>query len=62
LGRPQASFAKRQREQAKRERQQLKAERKAERPSGGAEIDDQVIRETPLEDEAVPGKAQADTP
>jgi hypothetical protein len=62
LGRPQASFAKRQREQAKRERQQLKAERKAERPSGGAEIDEQVVRETPLEDEAIPGQAGAETP
>lgn len=31
MGRPQVSFAKRQREQAKRERQQLKAEKKAQR-------------------------------
>ncbi len=31
MGRPQVSFAKRQREQAKRERQQLKAARRQER-------------------------------
>ncbi|MCU1246207.1 MAG: hypothetical protein JWN02_2117 [Acidobacteria bacterium] len=31
MGRPQASFAKRQREQARRERQQLKAEKRAQK-------------------------------
>jgi hypothetical protein len=31
LGRPQASFAKRQREQAKKEKKQLKAERREQR-------------------------------
>ena len=33
MGRPQVSFAKRQREQAKREKRQLKAEKKALRQS-----------------------------
>jgi hypothetical protein len=41
MGRPQVSFAKRQREQAKRERQQLKAERrlqrKTEKPEDGSD-------------------------
>jgi sRNA-binding protein len=34
LGRPQVSYAKRQREQAKREKRQLKAEKRALRKSG----------------------------
>ena len=43
LGRPQVSFAKRQREQAKRDRQQQKAEkraqRKTEKPSEESEFE-----------------------
>jgi hypothetical protein len=53
LGRPQVSFAKRQREQAKRERQQLKAEKRAQRKTGeeGPDDDidmDELVAETPI--------------
>lgn len=51
MGRPQVSFAKRQREQAKREKQQLKAERRAQRKveetTPGDDLDTPV-RETAL--------------
>lgn len=55
MGRPQVSFAKRQREQAKRERKQLKAEKRAQRTKDGSgagpEIDTQVVAEGVLDDE-----------
>lgn len=57
MGRPQVSFAKRQREQAKRERQQLKAARRQERkndpksPEDGIETD--VLVEGEVVDEGV---------
>jgi len=56
LGRPQVSFAKRQREQARREKQQLKAEKKAERKSGSPEDEFEApVRETALdEDVSIP--------
>jgi sRNA-binding protein len=41
MGRPQVSFAKRQREQAKREKQQLKAERRAQRKTDETAPDDE---------------------
>ena len=50
MGRPQVSFAKRQREQAKRDRQLLKAEKKAQRktekPSDESEFE-HPVEETP---------------
>jgi hypothetical protein len=51
MGRPQISFAKRQREQAKRERQQLKAERRQQRKNEPAAEEQPVetVAETPLE-------------
>jgi sRNA-binding protein len=52
LGRPQVSFAKRQREQAKRERQQLKAEKRAQRKTEEVDNDidmDALVEETPIE-------------
>ena len=56
MGRPQVSFAKRQREQARREKQQLKAEKKAERKSGSPEDEFEApVRETALdEDVSIP--------
>jgi len=42
MGRPQVSFAKRQREQAKRERQQLKAARRAERKNDPKSAEDGI--------------------
>jgi len=57
LGRPQVSFAKRQREQARREKQQLKAEKKAERKTGDTPEDEfeAPVRETAIEEDvAVP--------
>jgi sRNA-binding protein len=49
LGRPQVSFAKRQREQAKRERQQLKAERRAQRKTeGGVGPEDDIYPDEPV--------------
>lgn len=51
MGRPQVSFAKRQREQAKREKQQIKAEKRAQRtkPEGGQDDEFEApVRETPL--------------
>ena len=53
MGRPQVSFAKRQREQAKRDKKQAKAERRSQKkPDGestGPEMSDEVISETPEE-------------
>jgi len=43
MAKPQASFAKRQREQAKREKQQLKAARRAERKTTEKPGDDDMI-------------------
>lgn len=44
MGRPQVSFAKRQREQAKKERQQLKAEKRAQRKTEKpSDLDDMII-------------------
>ena len=56
MGRPQVSFAKRQREQARREKQQLKAEKKAERKTDpNADEFEAPVRETAIdEDVAVP--------
>jgi hypothetical protein len=56
LGRPQVSFAKRQREQARREKQQLKAEKKAERKNDPTEDEFEApVRETAIDDEiAIP--------
>jgi sRNA-binding protein len=42
LGRPQVSFAKRQREQAKRERQEAKAARRAARKNAAPEGDESL--------------------
>ncbi|MBK5259062.1 MAG: hypothetical protein JJE51_05670 [Thermoanaerobaculia bacterium] len=57
MGRPQVSFAKRQREQQRREKQQLKAEKrqqkKSENPGEDSEFDTQVIREQSIVDETV---------
>lgn len=59
VGKPPASFMKRQREQAKREKKALKAEKKAlrkndnETDGSGPQIDENVIMETP-EDTSVP--------
>ena len=56
MGRPQVSFAKRQREQARREKQQLKKEKKAERQNDpSADEFEAPVRETALdEDIAIP--------
>jgi len=52
LGRPQVSFAKRQREQARREKQQLKAEKKAERKNGPSEDEFEApVRETAIDED-----------
>jgi sRNA-binding protein len=57
LGRPQVSFAKRQREQAKRERKAMKAEKRAQRKTGEGDenldgVDmDAMVSETPLEEQ-----------
>ncbi len=54
MGRPQVSFAKRQREQAKREKQQLKAERRAQRKTDEAPQADEFeapVAETKLSSE-----------
>lgn len=53
MGRPQVSFAKRQREQAKRERQQMKAARRAERKNEKPEEGSEFAMETGGEAEAV---------
>ncbi len=52
MGRPQVSFAKRQREQAKKERQQLKAEKRAQRKTdkpAGLD-DDMIIPDDPVDE------------
>ena len=52
MGRPQVSFAKRQREQARREKQQLKAEKKAERKNGPSEDEFEApVRETAIDED-----------
>lgn len=57
MGRPQVSFAKRQREQAKRERKEMKSARRAERKNddkpSGPPIDTEVVAERPVEDDEV---------
>ena len=54
MGRPQASFVKRQREQARRERAQAKADKRAQRKEGEKPDDDidmsEVVAETPVDD------------
>jgi hypothetical protein len=57
LGRPQASFVKRQREQARREKAAAKAEKRAQRGTGGADDDidmSELVRETPVAPDDVP--------
>lgn len=52
MGRPQASFAKRQREQAKKEKKQLKAERRDQRktePDEGRERGPAIIPDDPAD-------------
>jgi hypothetical protein len=51
MGRPQASFAKRQREQAKKEKKQLKLEKRAQRKSEEGPDDDMISTEVVREEQ-----------
>ncbi len=57
MGRPQASFVKRQREQARREKAAAKAEKRAQR-GGDKSTDDvdmsELVRETPVAPDDIP--------
>lgn len=50
MGRPQASFAKRQREQAKKEKKQLKLEKRAQRKTEDPTDDDMIATEVVREE------------
>jgi len=50
LGRPQASFVKRQREQQRREKAQAKAEKRAQKKSETGELDDDMLGEVVREE------------
>jgi hypothetical protein len=50
LGRPQASFVKRQREQLKREKAAAKAEKRAQKKTGEKGSGPEIIPDEPFED------------
>ena len=54
MGRPQASFTKRQREQAKKDKKVAKADKRAQRKTEGGSEDDMIARPVQYDENGFP--------